>query len=662
MKCWYIFDLPVKEKEIKRLEEEMLKNSFWSNQKNAHGIIRKVKALKNIVDKFKDLQNMLEEITILFELNIEENSQDIWEEIIQKINVFEESFKKQELIFIFDDDYDKNNAIATIRPGAGGTESQDWAEMLLRMYLKWAEKNGYSAKIIEISPAEEAGIKNVTFTICGEFSYGHLKAENGIHRLVRISPFDSNKRRHTSFASMEVIPEIDEEVNIDIKESDLRIDTYRASGAGGQHVNTTDSAVRITHLPTNIVVQCQNERSQYSNKITAMKVLRARLFMHYQEEKAKGVKEIRGKKKEIAWGSQIRSYVFHPYQMIKDHRTEVESGNTQAIMNGEINIFIEAYLKSKKINEQAPKVKGIVESDKKKVNELWGKKKSERNYRRNLSKDQSGYGLINKISELLFQASIDPDYISPNLVANIAAQNNIELDADEVVEISDNYDKWLEDLSTVNIGWPANEKKIIKIGKKLNENAQIGDTVIFNKQKGNIIGQTGGNLIVQVQGSSELVNPSEVKVMGTKVETIKPPFKFSKETQKLLFEQYVKCGIYMGQSPIKTNDCYVRYSDWTEASNSDQINIVVEGQLTLLPKEQIKIFEDINTFANLDNYIEGVIIDEVSEEALENVRINVVDYTEAIGDADPVRIIRGGEGEDPGTDTLPKARLRTLAV
>ena len=352
MKCWYIFDLSAKEKEIKRLEEEMFKNSFWSNQKNAHGIIRKVKALKNIVDKFKDLQNMLEEITILFELNIEENSQDIWEEIIQKINVFEESFKKQELIFIFDDDYDKNNAIATIRPGAGGTESQDWAEMLLRMYLKWAEKNGYSAKIIEISPAEEAGIKNVTFTICGEFSYGHLKAENGIHRLVRISPFDSNKRRHTSFASMEVIPEIDEEVNIDIKESDLRIDTYRASGAGGQHVNTTDSAVRITHLPTNIVVQCQNERSQYSNKITAMKVLRARLFMHYQEEKAKGVKEIRGKKKEIAWGSQIRSYVFHPYQMIKDHRTEVESGNTQAIMDGEINIFIEAYLKSKKINEQ----------------------------------------------------------------------------------------------------------------------------------------------------------------------------------------------------------------------------------------------------------------------------------------------------------------------
>ena len=383
-----------------------------------------------------------------------------------------------------------------------------------------------------------------------------------------------------------------------------------------------------------------------------------------KEEKEEEEEKIRKKKKEKLESSDGSLKKSSFIREAGEGEEEIEDkGEKKEEKKKKKRIFLKKKVtESKKINEQAPKVKGIVESDKKKVNELWGKKKSERNYRRNLSKDQSGYGLINKISELLFQASIDPDYISPNLVANIAAQNNIELDADEVVEISDNYDKWLEDLSTVNIGWPANEKKIIKIGKKLNENAQIGDTVIFNKQKGNIIGQTGGNLIVQVQGSSELVNPSEVKVMGTKVETIKPPFKFSKETQKLLFEQYVKCGIYMGQSPIKTNDCYVRYSDWTEASNSDQINIVVEGQLTLLPKEQIKIFEDINTFANLDNYIEGVIIDEVSEEALENVRINVVDYTEAIGDADPVRIIRGGEGEDPGTDTLPKARLRTLAV
>jgi len=348
MKCWYIFDLENKEKEAKKLENEMSKNSFWLDQKKAQIIIRRVKTLKGFLENFHGLQNLLEEIDILFELNAEENNKDVWQEIIQKMDSFEVSLRKQELVFLFDGDYDRNNAIATIRPGAGGTESQDWAEMLLRMYLKWAEKNGYEAKIIEISPAEEAGIKNVTFTISGEFAFGNLKAEKGIHRLVRISPFDSNKRRHTSFASMEVIPEIDDELEIDIKESDLRIDTYRASGAGGQHVNTTDSAVRITHLPSNIVVQCQNERSQYSNKNTAMKILRARLFEHYQEEKAKDVKEIRGKKKEIAWGSQIRSYVFHPYQMIKDHRTEVESGNTQAIMDGEINLFIEAYLKNKK--------------------------------------------------------------------------------------------------------------------------------------------------------------------------------------------------------------------------------------------------------------------------------------------------------------------------
>lgn len=348
MKCWYIFDLPVKEKEIKKIESKMSKNTFWTDQKKAQGIVKRIKGLKSIVDKFNNLRNMLEEINILFELNKDENKEDIWDEIDQKVDILEKSIQKQELIFLFDSNYDKSDAIVTIHPGAGGTESQDWAEMLLRMYLKWAEKNGYLAKIVEISSAEEAGIKNVTFTVAGEYVFGYLKTEKGIHRLVRISPFDANKRRHTSFASVEVIPEIDEEIEIDIKESDLRIDTYRATGAGGQHVNTTDSAVRITHLPTNIVVQCQNERSQYSNKITAMKILRARLFEHYQNEKAKDLKEIRGKKKDIAWGSQIRSYVFHPYQMVKDHRTKVESGNVEAIMDGEINNFIEAYLKNKR--------------------------------------------------------------------------------------------------------------------------------------------------------------------------------------------------------------------------------------------------------------------------------------------------------------------------
>jgi len=348
MKWGLIFDLSTKEREINKLEKEMSQGSFWSNHEKAQEVIKRVKELKNIISKFNELKNNLEEIVILLELNLEEDKKEIWEEIDQKVKTFEKDIEKQELIFLFDGKYDINNAIVTIRPGAGGTESQDWAEMLLRMYLRWAEKNGYIAKIVEISMGEEAGIKNVTFTVSGNYAFGHLKAEKGIHRLVRISPFDANRRRHTSFASVEVIPEIDQEVEIEIKESDLRIDTYRATGAGGQHVNTTDSAVRITHLPTNIVVQCQNERSQHSNKMTAMKILRARLFEHCQQEKAEDLKEIRGKKKDIAWGSQIRSYVFHPYQMVKDHRTEVESGNLQSIMDGEINCFIEAYLKSKK--------------------------------------------------------------------------------------------------------------------------------------------------------------------------------------------------------------------------------------------------------------------------------------------------------------------------
>lgn len=348
MKWELIFDLSTKEREIEKLEKQMSKDSFWSDQEKAQKVIKRVKELKNVVSEFNKLKTDLEESMVLLELNMGEDRKEIWEEIEQKIKALENDLGKRELIVLFDSKYDANNAIVTIRPGAGGTESQDWAEMLLRMYLRWAEKRRLSIKIIEISPGEEAGIKNVTFTVSGSYAFGYLKAEKGIHRLVRISPFDANRRRHTSFASVEVIPEVDQDVDIDIKESDLRIDTYRATGAGGQHVNTTDSAVRITHLPTNIVVQCQNERSQYSNKMTAMKVLRARLFEYYQREKEKDLKKISGKKKEIAWGSQIRSYVFHPYQMVKDHRTGVESGNLQAIMDGEIDCFIEAYLKSKK--------------------------------------------------------------------------------------------------------------------------------------------------------------------------------------------------------------------------------------------------------------------------------------------------------------------------
>jgi len=343
-----IFDLSTKEREVKKIEKEMSQGTFWSDQEKAQEVTKRVKGLKDTIGEFKELKDNLEELVIFLELNLKEDRKEIWEEIEQKSRVLEKEIENKELIILLDGKYDTNNAIVTIRPGAGGTESQDWAEMLLRMYLRWAEKNKYVSKIIEISPGEEAGIKNVTFTISGNHAFGYLKAEKGIHRLVRISPFDANRRRHTSFASVGVIPEIDQEVEIEIKELDLRIDTYRATGAGGQHVNTTDSAVRITHLPTNIVVQCQNERSQYSNKMTAMKILRARLFENYQQEKEKDLKDVRGKKKDIAWGSQIRSYVFHPYQMVKDHRTEAESGNLQAIMDGEINCFIEAYLKNKK--------------------------------------------------------------------------------------------------------------------------------------------------------------------------------------------------------------------------------------------------------------------------------------------------------------------------
>ncbi len=348
MKLDCFFDLDKKEKEIKHLEKEMANDSFWKDQDNSQKAIKRIKELKNIKENFDNLKNQWEEIGLLFELNQEEDEGEIWKEIQNKIDALEKEIEKKELIFLFTGKYDLNNAIVTIRPGAGGTESQDWAEMLLRMYLKWSEKKGFTPKIIEITAGEEAGIKNVTFIVDGDYAFGYLKAEKGIHRLVRISPFDANKRRHTSFASVEVIPEVDQDIDIEIKETDLRIDTYRATGAGGQHVNVTDSAVRIIHLPTNIVVQCQNERSQYSNKITAMKILKARLFEYYSQEKEKELQKISGKKKEIAWGSQIRSYIFQPYQLVKDHRTGVESGNLQMIMDGEIDDFIEAYLKNYK--------------------------------------------------------------------------------------------------------------------------------------------------------------------------------------------------------------------------------------------------------------------------------------------------------------------------
>ena len=329
----------------------MNSSSFWQDQTQANLITKELKELKSLLEEHHKIKEKMEELEILYELNGQENNDEIWQEIAVKARILEDEAGIYERNQLFSEEYDTNNTIVSIHSGAGGVESQDWAEMLLRMYLRWAEKNGLKSEIIDYMPGDEAGIKSVTFTVNGRNAFGLLKSEKGIHRLVRISPFDANKRRHTSFASVEVIPEIEEHIQIDIAESDLRIDTYRATGAGGQHVNTTDSAVRITHLPTKIVVQCQNERSQYSNRLTAMRILKARLFEYYQRKKEEDLEKISGGKKNIAWGNQIRSYVFQPYQMVKDHRTNVESSNIQQIMDGEIQIFIDAYLRTLRKNK-----------------------------------------------------------------------------------------------------------------------------------------------------------------------------------------------------------------------------------------------------------------------------------------------------------------------
>lgn len=297
------------------------------------------------MDSWRVLESSLDDLKTLLEMGEEEGDEaSVLPEILEGLASLEKKSRKAELDAMLCGEMDSSNAIVTIHPGAGGTESQDWSQMLLRMYLRWAEKNGFKTEIIDYQPGEEAGIKSVTFIICGENAYGYIKAEMGIHRLVRISPFDANKRRHTSFAALFALPEIDEDVKVDIADGDLKIDTFRSSGAGGQHVNVTDSAVRITHIPTGLVVQCQNERSQHKNKAFAMKVLRARLYELEKEKLLEKKEGIAGEKKEIAWGSQIRSYVLHPYRMVKDQRTGVESGNTDAVLDGDLNSFIEAFL------------------------------------------------------------------------------------------------------------------------------------------------------------------------------------------------------------------------------------------------------------------------------------------------------------------------------
>ncbi|MGD6804699.1 peptide chain release factor 2 [Rossellomorea vietnamensis] len=340
-------DLENKEARIAELDEVMLQPDFWNDQQSAQGVINEANGLKELVNEYRDMQEMQENLEVTLELVKEENDAELQEELVEETIDLNKRLNEYELQLLLSEPHDKNNAILELHPGAGGTESQDWGSMLLRMYQRWGEKKGFKVETLDYLPGDEAGIKSVTLLIKGHNAYGYLKAEKGVHRLVRISPFDSSGRRHTSFVSCEVMPEFNEEIEIEIRTEDLKIDTYRASGAGGQHINTTDSAVRITHQPTGVVVTCQSERSQIKNREQAMKMLKAKLYQRRIEEQEQEMLEIRGEQKEIGWGSQIRSYVFHPYSMVKDHRTNTEVGNVQAVMDGDINNFIDAYLRSR---------------------------------------------------------------------------------------------------------------------------------------------------------------------------------------------------------------------------------------------------------------------------------------------------------------------------
>lgn len=318
---------------------------FWNNQENSGKVLKEVKRIKEKITKYEALENKLEDTITLAELAIEENDESLVGEVEADVKAIEEEEEKQRIEILLSGEYDQNNAIVSFHPGAGGTEAQDWAQMLFRMYTRWGERHGYNVKLIDWLDGEEAGLKSATILIEGENAYGYLKGENGVHRLVRVSPFDASGRRHTSFASVEVMPEFDDDNSIEIKDEDLEITAHRSSGAGGQHINKTDSAIRITHIPTGIVVGCQTERSQLQNKETAMKMLKSKLMEIKQREKLEKIEDIKGVKTNIEWGAQIRSYVFMPYTLAKDTRTGYEDGNIQAVMDGEIDGFINAYLK-----------------------------------------------------------------------------------------------------------------------------------------------------------------------------------------------------------------------------------------------------------------------------------------------------------------------------
>jgi len=340
------FDVPARREELNKIEAQASTPDFWNDQAGAQKLLQNRSRLEKEIERQEHFESEVADAEVLFEF-AEEDETSI-KELQSLIERLEHELTQAEIEMLLAGDNDRRNAICTIHPGAGGTESQDWAEMLLRMYLKWAEQRGFKAEVLEYQPGEEAGLKSVTFRVEGEYAYGLLAAEAGVHRLVRISPFDQAARRHTSFASLFVYPEIDEDIEVEINDKDLRIDTYRATGAGGQHINTTDSAVRITHIPTGIVVSCQNQRSQHQNRAVAMQVLRSRLYELELERRQAETAELEANKADISFGSQIRSYVLAPYQLVKDTRTKLERGNVDAVLGGDIDDFIKAYLLARK--------------------------------------------------------------------------------------------------------------------------------------------------------------------------------------------------------------------------------------------------------------------------------------------------------------------------
>ncbi|MCS7254008.1 MAG: peptide chain release factor 2 [Armatimonadota bacterium] len=339
-------DLPRKREELNQLRERLNQPNFWMTEGDAQAVVRKVSELQSELEPWDGIERKARELMAFAQLAVEEDDESINEELEAELVSIKGEFEELEMRALLSGEHDGKNAILSINPGAGGVDAMDWAEMLARMYRMWAQRRGYEFRVIEILPGEQAGIKSLTALVKGPYAYGYLKAERGVHRLVRISPFDFNRRRHTSFASVDVIPEIGEEIKVEINPEELRIETFRASGHGGQHVNTTDSAVRITHIPTGIVVTCQAERSQLRNRQIAMEVLRSRLYEYERRKRLEEIERLRGERKEISFGSQIRSYVLHPYTLVKDHRTGVERTNVEAVLDGEIDEFISAYLRA----------------------------------------------------------------------------------------------------------------------------------------------------------------------------------------------------------------------------------------------------------------------------------------------------------------------------